>query len=62
VKEARMSAIRAAGVAYLVALGVGCGKDDDEDLCPEPTQSIAGPDLRADLSMVPECKLPATNH
>jgi hypothetical protein len=62
-KEARMSAIRAAGVVCLLVLGaLGCGKNDDEGLCPEPTQSIAGPDLRPDLSMVPECKPPATNH
>jgi hypothetical protein len=58
-----MRAIRSTGVAWLVALAaLGCGKDKDDDTCPEPTQSIVGPDLRPDLSMVPECKLPTTNH
>jgi len=58
-KEASMRAIRSVGVVCLVALGaLGCGKDDDSDACPEPTQSIVGPDLRPDLSSVPECRLP----
>jgi len=59
-----MRAIRSSGVACLVALAaaVGCGKDNEDDTCPEPTQSIVGPDLRPDLSMVPECKLPNTDH
>jgi hypothetical protein len=54
-----MSPIRSAGIVCLVVLGaVGCGKDDEDDLCPAPTQSILGPDLRPDLSLVPECRLP----
>jgi len=54
-----MRAIRSVGVVCLVVLGaLGCGKDDDGDACPEPTQSIVGPDLRPDLSSVPECRLP----
>jgi hypothetical protein len=39
-----MSAIRAAGVACLVVLGaLGCGKDDDEDLCPSRRSPSPGP-------------------
>ena len=57
-----MRAIRTAGGVCLVALGaLGCGKENDDDTCPPPAPSIVGPDLRPDLSMVPECKLPATN-
>ena len=54
-----MTAITTAGALCLMLLGaLGCGKDEDEDLCPPPHQSIIGPDLRPDLSSVPACKLP----
>lgn len=58
-----MRAIRSAGMVCLVTLGaLGCGKGEADDTCPPPNQSIVGPDLRPDLSMVPECKVPTTNH
>jgi hypothetical protein len=48
-----------AGVLCLVLLGaLGCGKEDTDDECPPPAQTIVGPDLRPDLSSVPACKLP----
>jgi hypothetical protein len=54
-----MGAIRSAGIICLVTLAAaGCSKDDDDDTCPEPAQSIVGPSVRPDLSSVPECKLP----
>jgi hypothetical protein len=45
--------------AALVLSAVACGDDDRSDECPQPTQSIVGPDeVRPALSMVPECKRP----
>jgi hypothetical protein len=55
----KVTAIRIAGVLCLMLLGpFGCGKDDTGNACPEPTQSVVGPDLGPDLSSVPACKLP----
>jgi hypothetical protein len=55
-----VTAIRTAGVLCLVLLGtLGCGKDEnDDDACPQPMQTVVGPDLGPDLSSVPACTLP----
>jgi len=46
-------------VAGLAVSASACGNDDKSEECPPPTQSIVGPDeVRPDLSMVPECKVP----
>ena len=43
-------------VGALVLSSAACGDDDDPNLCPEPTPTIATPSAtRANLSMVPEC-------
>ena len=54
-----MGHIRSAGVVCLVVTGaLGCGREDDQDLCPAPHQAMVGPNLGPDLSSVPACKLP----
>lgn len=46
-------------VVALALSAAACGDDDDSDLCPEPTQAIAAPNVAGpNLSMVPECKRP----
>ena len=54
--------MRQRAIILAVALGVSaaaCGDNDESDLCPEPTPSIAGPsEGRPALSLVPECRRP----
>ena len=46
-------------VATLALSASACGNDDKSEECPPPLPSIVGPDeVRPDLSMVPECKVP----
>ncbi|HET7240460.1 MAG TPA: hypothetical protein VFI77_04840 [Gemmatimonadales bacterium] len=46
-------------VAALALSASACGDDDNSEECPPPLPSIVGPDeVRPDLSLVPECKLP----
>jgi hypothetical protein len=54
-----MRAIRYGGVIALVAVSAsGCGKNEDDETCPEPAPSLVGPSARPDLSTVPACKVP----
>jgi hypothetical protein len=49
--------IRPAGVLCLALLGaLGCGDDKSDDTCPEPTQTIVGPEAAPSLSSVPACQ------